>query len=47
MEALDRARLGAEEVAEGARFLACDRSSCVTGSTYFVDSGVVRHAEAL
>jgi hypothetical protein len=36
-----------EEVAEVALFLASGRSSYVTGSTYFVDGGIVRHAEAL
>jgi glucose 1-dehydrogenase len=36
-----------EEVAEVALFLACPRSSYVTGSTYFVDGGILRHAEAL
>jgi glucose 1-dehydrogenase len=35
------------EVAEVALFLASERSSYVTGSTYFVDGGLVRHAEAL
>jgi glucose 1-dehydrogenase len=41
-------RLGKpDEVAEVALFLASERSSYVTGSTYFVDGGIVRHAEAL
>jgi glucose 1-dehydrogenase len=36
-----------EEVAEVAVFLASDRSSYVTGSTYYVDGGMVRYAEPL
>lgn len=41
-------RMGApEEVAQVAMFLASDRSSYVTGSTYYVDGGFVRFAEAL
>lgn len=36
-----------EEVAEVALFLASDRASYVTGSTYYVDGGIVRHAEPL
>ncbi len=36
-----------EEVAQVALFLASDRASYVTGSTYFVDGGIVRYAEAL
>ena len=36
-----------EEVAEVALFLASDRSAYVTGSTYYVDGGIVRHAEPL
>ena len=41
-------RMGtAEEVAQVALFLASERSSYVTGSTYYVDGGIVQHAEAL
>lgn len=36
-----------DEVAEVALFLACDRSRYVTGSTYYVDGGMVRFAEPL
>lgn len=36
-----------EDVAEVALFLASDRSRYVTGSTYFVDGGMVRYAEAI
>ena len=36
-----------EEVAQVALFLASDRASYVTGSTYYVDGGMVRFAQAL
>ena len=36
-----------EDVAEVALFLASDRARYVTGSTYYVDGGMVRYAEAL
>ncbi len=36
-----------EEVAEVVLFLASDRAAYVTGSTYYVDGGIVRHAEPL
>jgi glucose 1-dehydrogenase len=36
-----------EEVAAVALFLASDKASYVTGSTYYVDGGFVRHAPAL
>lgn len=36
-----------EDVAEVALFLASDRSRYVTGSTYYVDGGMVRYAEAI
>lgn len=36
-----------EDVAQVAVFLASDRSRYVTGSTYYVDGGMVRYAEAL
>ncbi len=40
------ARMGEpEEVAEVALFLASKRSSYVTGSTYYVDGGMLRHSE--
>ncbi|HKC20593.1 MAG TPA: SDR family oxidoreductase, partial [Candidatus Dormibacteraeota bacterium] len=36
-----------DDVAEVALFLASDRAGYVTGSTYYVDGGMVRYAEAL
>ncbi|HZT92483.1 MAG TPA: glucose 1-dehydrogenase [Gaiellaceae bacterium] len=36
-----------EEVAEVVLFLASERAAYVTGSTYYVDGGIVRHAEPL
>jgi glucose 1-dehydrogenase len=47
-ELVPLARMGKpDEVAQVALFLASDRSSYVTGSTYYVDGGIVQHAEAL
>ena len=36
-----------QEVASAAVFLASEASSYVTGSTYFVDGGMIRYAEPL
>ncbi|HEX6489083.1 MAG TPA: glucose 1-dehydrogenase [Candidatus Dormibacteraeota bacterium] len=36
-----------DEVAQVALFLASDRASYVTGSTYYVDGGMVRYSQAL
>lgn len=47
-EIIPLGRMGTpEEVAQVALFLASERSSYVTGSTYYVDGGMVRFAEAL
>ncbi len=47
-ELIPLARMGTpEEVAEVVLFLASDRAAYVTGSTYYVDGGIVRHAEPL
>lgn len=47
-EVVPMERMGTpEEVAEVAVFLASRRSSYVTGSTYYVDGGMVQHAPAL
>ena len=36
-----------EEVAELAAFLASDAAAYITGSTYFIDGGMLRHSGSL